>query len=79
MVPPHIRTDIQDHLDTFVDADSEALLFPPARGGCHLSDKVVRDALALALKAVNREGVRIHDLRHFAGTQVARSATWWRR
>jgi hypothetical protein len=25
-----------------------------------------------ALKAIGREGVRIHDLRHFAGTQTAR-------
>jgi integrase len=28
--------------------------------------------LAPALKSVGREGVRIHDLRHFSGTQVAR-------
>ena len=44
----------------------------PARSGCHLDDKIFRDYLATALKAVGREGVRVHDLRHFAGTQVAR-------
>jgi integrase len=59
-------------LDTHVDSDPNALLFPPVRGGCHLSDKVIRDALAPALKSAGREGVRIHDLRHFSGTQVAR-------
>lgn len=32
----------------------------------------MRDYLAPALKAIGREGVRIHDLRHFAGTQTAR-------
>lgn len=39
-----------------------------------MSDKVIRDALAPALKAVGREGLRIHDLRHFAGHQTARVA-----
>ena len=33
---------------------------------------MIRDALAPALKSVGREGVRVHDLRHFSGTQVAR-------
>ncbi len=72
VVPPHIRAAITEHLSSFVGAEADSLLFPPVRGGCHLSDKVVRDALAPALTAVGREGVRIHDLRHFAGTQVAR-------
>ena len=72
VVPPHIRADIKHHLDTLVAEDVESLLFPPIRGGCHLSDKVIRDALAPALKSVGREGVRVHDLRHFSGTQVAR-------
>jgi integrase len=72
VVPPHIRTDIKHHLESSVGAEADALLFPPIRGGCHRSDKVVRDALAPALSRVGRDGVRIHDLRHFAGTQVAR-------
>ena len=74
VVPPHIRADIKHHLDTFVAEDVEALLFPPIRGGCHLSDKVIRDALTPALaKAMCDKRIRIHDLRHFAGTQVARA------
>lgn len=72
VVPPHIRADIKRHLDTFVEAGSEALLFPPARGGCHLIDKVFRDSFVAATERVGRQGVRIHDLRHFAGNQVAR-------
>ncbi|RIS63380.1 integrase [Mycobacteroides abscessus] len=72
VVPPHIREDIEHHMNSFVAPDDNALLFAPVRGGCHLSDKVVRDALSPALVTVGREGVRIHDLRHFAGTQVAR-------
>jgi integrase len=44
----------------------------PALRGCHLNDRVFRDYLAPALKAIGREDMRIHDLRHFAGTQAAR-------
>jgi integrase len=33
---------------------------------------VIRDALVPALKSSGVQHVRIHDLRHFAGTQVAR-------
>jgi integrase len=73
-IPPHIRADVQSHLDTFVESDSEALLFVPVRHGCHVSDRVVRDAFRDALKSVGRQGMRLHDLRHFAGHQTARVA-----
>lgn len=71
IVPPHIRADLQAHLDANVGEDADAQLFPPARG-CHLNDRVFRDYLAPALKAIGRDDLRIHDLRHFAGTQAAR-------
>jgi integrase len=71
VVPPHIREDLKEHMERFVAEDPEALVFPAARG-CHLNDRVFRDYFAEALKSVGREGVRIHDLRHFAGTQAAR-------
>ena len=54
------------HLDTCVSDDSNALLFP-CDSGKHLTD--VRDAgWTKAVEAVGREGLRFHDLRHFAGT-----------
>jgi integrase len=71
IVPPHIRADLLHHLDTYVGKDPTAQLFPAARG-CHLNDRVFRDYLAPALKSIGREDMRIHDLRHFAGTQAAR-------
>src|ERR1700752_1996114 len=61
-----------DYLPNYVGNQPDSLLFAPVRGGCHLSDKVIRDALAPALKSVGLHHVRIHDLRHFAGTQTAR-------
>ena len=72
VVPPHIREDLHYHLSQYVCDDPESLLFAPVRGRCHLSDKVVRDALAPALKSVGLHHGRIHDLRHFCGTQTAR-------
>ena len=72
IIPPHIRADITAHLAAHVGQGPEALLFAPARGGCHLNDKVFRKSFAIALAKIGRDGVRIHDLRHFAGTQVAR-------
>ena len=72
VVPPHIRADIKHHLDTHTGADAEALLFTPPRSGCHLSDRTFRYYFTPALAQIGRTGVRIHDLRHFAGTQAAR-------
>ncbi|MDR3658755.1 MAG: tyrosine-type recombinase/integrase [Mycobacterium sp.] len=72
VVPPHIRPDLKHHLDTFVDPDPQALLFAPVLGGCHLRGSSLKPHFDAAL---GRKGVRIHDLRHFAGTQVARVGT----
>lgn len=74
VVPPHIRSDILHHLDTYVEPGSEALLFPSVRGN-HLNDRVFRkDHFDPALEAIGKDktDVRLHDLRHFAGTQTAR-------
>jgi integrase len=73
VVPPHIRADIKAHLDSHTGPDADAPLFVPVRGGCHVNDKAFADSyLKPALKAVGRESVRFHDLRHFAGTMTAR-------
>ncbi|ODQ96611.1 tyrosine-type recombinase/integrase [Mycolicibacterium holsaticum] len=78
IVPPHVRPVLKHHLKTYVDKDPDALLFPPARGGCHLRDKVFRESyFDPALTKIGRDGKNkprptIHDLRHFAGTSTAR-------
>jgi integrase len=74
VVPPHIRADLESHLRMNVVQSSDALLFPAASGG-HMNDRVFsREYFAKALKAIGRESVRVHDLRHFSGTQTARVA-----
>ena len=75
-IPPHIRDDIKHHLDTYVANGDEALLFTPARGGCHLGDRVFnKDVFKKAAKSVGREDLSAHDLRRFAGSKNAQVAT----
>jgi integrase len=70
-VPSFMVPDLADHLAHHVGADADALLFPAARG-CHLRQQVFREHFNAALKSVGiPENVRIHDLRHYAGTRVA--------
>lgn len=72
VIPPHIRDDIKAHLADNVGTSPDALLFPAASGG-HMNDRVFsREYFAKALKAIGKDRVRVHDLRHFAGTQTAR-------
>lgn len=75
-IPPHIRQDVKDHLASYVGKDSDALLFTPSRGGCHLNDRVFnKDVFQKAAKAVGREDLSAHDLRRFAGSKNAQVAT----
>jgi integrase len=73
VLPPHIRADIKHHLDTFVGAEPDALLFVSARGACHLSQNVFREALLAACKSIRREGVTHHALRHLGATLASRA------
>ncbi|SBS75596.1 Phage integrase family protein [uncultured Mycobacterium sp.] len=72
VVPPHIREELKHHLNTYVAEDPDAQLFPAAQGGCHLNDRVFLDYYTAAQEAAGVDRIRIHDLRHFAGTQAAR-------
>jgi integrase len=71
IVPPHVVADVADHLASFVEEETGSLLFKAARA-CHFNERTFRDIFADALKSIERENVRIHDLRHFAGSQAAR-------
>jgi integrase len=61
VVPPHIRSDVKHHLDTYVGPEPTALLFGAPRS-CHLSDSMLRGAWRTALKTIgqaNRFGCTI--------------------
>lgn len=75
IVPPHVVADLAEHLAHRVADDPGALLFTADRA-CHFNERTMRDKFAKALAAVGiTKNVRIHDLRHFAGTQAARVGT----
>jgi integrase len=72
VIPPFMRDGIKSHLANHVDRDPNSLLFVPARGGCHLNDRVFnKDVFKPAAKTIGREDMTAHDLRHFAGTMTA--------
>jgi integrase len=72
VIPPHIRASVKHHLDGYVGAGDDALLFPGTLGGeTHTDSEVFRRMFNLALASIGREGVRVHDLRHFCGTRTA--------
>ena len=74
-IPPHIRDAVKEHLTQHVAKGDESLLFTPARGGCHLHDRVFNDTFKRAAKGVGREDLSAHDLRRFAGSKNAQVAT----
>lgn len=75
-IPPHIRDDVKAHLSRFVGSDPDAPLFKPARGGCHLNDRVFnKDVFKNAAASVGREDLSAYDLCRFAGSKNAQVAT----
>ena len=57
-MPPHIRAALADHLERHVGKSSDALLWPPERGGCHLDGKVFRDSYFVpALDRLGRDSI----------------------
>lgn len=75
-IPPHIRDDVKAHLKRHTGKSDDALLFTPARGGCHLNDRVFnKDVFQRAAKDIGRDDLSAHDLRRFAGSKNAQVAT----
>jgi len=73
VIPPHIRADVKHHLDTFVGAEDNSLLFVSDRKACHVSQNVFREAFNKACGSVGRDGVNVHALRHFGATMATRA------
>lgn len=71
VIPLHIREDIKTHLAKHTEIAADSLLFTPARGGCHVNGRVfAKDVFKPALASIGRDDMRVHDLRHFAGTMI---------
>ena len=70
VIPPHIRAGLLKHLDAHVGDGDDALVFTSHSTGKHVDSETFRRLFNTALVGI-REGVRVHDLRHFAGTMTA--------
>lgn len=69
-IPPHIREDVNDYLDT-IPATQERLLFPGTRNGQHMAPSSLYKPFYRAREAVGLHALRWHDLRHFSATTAA--------
>jgi integrase len=58
-VPPHIRPALAEHLAQHVGKSPGAQLFAPARGGCHLRDRVFAEYYNAALSSIGRDGEKL--------------------
>jgi integrase len=71
-IPPHIRINVKDYLDT-IPGKPDRLLFPGTRTGSHMKPSSLYKPWYGAREAVGLPTLRWHDLRHFAGTTAAQS------
>ncbi len=66
-VPPHLAPTLALHLEHFVGPDSGSLVFTGIKGG-PLRVHVLQQLWSRARKAVGREDLHLHDLRHSGNT-----------
>jgi integrase len=67
-VPKFLMKRIEEHLDSYVAQDPDALVFGSPRGGPLRLSNFRHRVWSPALKGTDLEGVRIHDLRHTAAS-----------
>lgn len=73
LLPWHIEGVVTRHLGERVGEDDDAVVFGSTRSGEYLPPPSFAYQWIKARKAAGVEGVRFHDLRHFAGTDVTRA------
>jgi len=71
-MPPHIRPEVETHLDAMEDKRPGALLFP-AHHGRHLAASTLNRHWNAAREAAGRPDLRWHDLRHTGATRAAQA------
>ena len=67
-IPPHIRSNVKDYLDT-IPGKPDRLLFPGTRTGAHMKPSSLYKPWYGAREAVGLRTLRWHDLRH-AATEI---------
>jgi integrase len=69
-IPPHLIPALQAHLDHYVPAEPDALLFPAAHGG-HMAPSTLYKVFYPVRAKAGRPDLRWHDLRHTGATLAA--------
>lgn len=69
-IPPHLLPEVENHLERFVGARSDALVFTGAKGG-PLRPHVLQKAWVQAKDATGLGFLHLHDLRHAGNTWAA--------
>ncbi|MGH9170840.1 MAG: tyrosine-type recombinase/integrase [Acidimicrobiales bacterium] len=69
-IPPHILPDVESHLEQFVGAEADALVFTGEKGG-PLRPHVLQKAWVKAKAVVGLPALHLHDLRHAGNTWAA--------
>ncbi len=67
-VPKFLMKRIEEHLDSYVAQDPDALVFGSPRGGALRLSNFRHRVWSQAVQGTDLEGVRIHDLRHTAAS-----------
>ncbi|MDA4108155.1 tyrosine-type recombinase/integrase [Mycolicibacterium holsaticum] len=70
-VPIHLRPVIESHLREHTGKAKSALLFPDPETGSFYTEGRFRGPFFAARKAIDKEGLHFHDLRHFGGVMAA--------
>jgi integrase len=69
-IPPHIVPEVAEHLDHFVGAAPDAMVFTGEKGG-PLRPHVLQKAWTAAKTSTGLEDLHLHDLRHAGNTWAA--------
>ncbi len=69
-MPPHLVPEVEAHLETWVAAGPDALVFT-SKAGDLLHPYMVQRAWEAARRAAGLERLRFHDLRHTGNTLAA--------
>lgn len=75
-IPPHLMDGLRGHVKEHAQAGRDGLLFPAADGVSHINPRAMQKVFVRARKAIGRDDLRWHDLRHTgAGLAAGTGAT----
>jgi integrase len=71
-IPPHVASQLREHMTKYTESGPEALLFTTTRGQ-RLSTTAFTKSLKNGYAAVGKPDMRVHDLRHVGATLAAQA------